>query len=343
MTISPWQATCLQFESKLAAPATSREAAWEIIRENIATGAAAVRAACAGPNPPRLVVMPEFVFTGPPRTTPVPDWIERACAPIPGPITEVFSALAQELGIYIAGNHFEVDPRWPDRYFNSSFLLDPKGEVILRYRRINTASWTSPQDILDDYLEAYGEEGLFPVADTELGRLAIFPCGEILVPEIARMFTLRGAEVLLHPNNEPAHPAPDGLSISDAAKLCRAAENTAYLISANVGGIAGFSDSETGGHSQIVDFTGRRIAYRADAAPGNCSATIDIAALQKARADSGMGNGLMRTRLEVYRSAYAGTVYPANGLKERAVKTMDDFTGLHDAARENMRRKGMLR
>ncbi len=342
MTIPPWRATCLQFESKLAAPAQGRDAAWEVIRGNIAVGVAAVRAACASAEPPRLVVMPEFVFTGPPRTTPVADWIERACAPIPGPITEVFADLAREYGIYIAGNHFEVDPRWPDRYFNSSFLLDPKGEVILRYRRINTASWTSPHDILDEYLAAYGDEGIFPVADTELGRLAIFPCGEVSVPEIARMFALRGAEVLLHPNNEPMQPGPDGIALSDAAKLCRAAENMCYLISANVAGTAGFSDTLQGGHSQIVDFRGQRVAFRQEAGAGSCSALIDIGALQAARADTGMGNGLMRTRLEMYRDAYAGTVYPANGLP-RAVQGMADFAPLHEAALGNMRRQGILR
>ena len=337
MTPAPWRATCIQIESRLAATATTREEAWGIIRSNLDAAVAAIHHACET-LPPKLVVLPEFAFQGPPRATPVSEWIAKACATIPGPITEVLAEVARARGIYIAGNHFEVDPRWPDRYFNSSFLLNPAGEVILRYRRINTASWTSPHDILDDYRAAYGEDGLFPVADTELGRLAIFPCGEISVPELSRVFMLRGAEVLLHPNNEPLS------EIADAHKLCRAAENKCYLIWCNVGGKAGFSDTQTGGHSQIVDFNGAKLAFEPSPEPSTaCSALIDIAALQAARADTAMGNGLLRQRLEMYRPYYGDAVlYPANQLT-RPIETAADLAPVHEAALSNLRRAGILR
>lgn len=338
MPIAPWRATCVQIESKIAANATSREEAWTIINDNLSAAVAAIETACASAMPPKLVVLPEFAFQGPSRSNPASVWIERACTTIPGAITDVLAALAVQHGIYIAGNQFEVDPRWPDRYFNSSFLLDPKGEVILRYRRINTASWTSPHDILDDYLEAYGEDGVFPVVDTELGRLAIFPCGEAAVPELSRVFMLRGAEVLLHPNNEPVTWK------SDAPKICRAAENMCYLISCNVGGVAGFSDTDLGGRSQIIDYRGERIAFQEGAEPSNaCTAVIDIEALRAARADTGMGNGLMRTRLEMYRRYYNDlTIYPANQLADSAVETMSDFAQVHVIALENMKKIGVL-
>lgn len=339
MKTAPWHATCIQVESRIACNAKSKDETWEIIEANIARAIGMIRDACVGPNPPKLVVIPEFAFQGPPRSVPVPEWIDRACTTMPGPITDRLAEVAKELGIFIAGNHFEVDPRWPDRYFNSSFCLDPKGEMILRYRRINTASWTSPHDILDAYRDAYGDAGIFPVADTELGRLAIFPCGEIAVPEISRMFMMRGAEVLLHPNNEPLSP------VADAAKVCRAAENMCYLISANVAGTAGFSDTLTGGHSQIIDYTGKILAMTETAEETTaCSATIDVAALQAARRDTGMGNGLMRSRWEMYRAAYqSADFYPANALADHPVKTMQDFTEVHRAALANLEAEGVLR
>jgi predicted amidohydrolase len=339
MSIEPWRATCVQITSRIASHAQSREEAWAIIEGNLANAVAEIEAACDGPNPPRLVVLPEFALQGPPRATPTSAWIERACATIPGPITDRLAEVARSRGIYVAGNHFEVDPRWPDRCFNSSFVLDPSGEVILRYRRINTASWTSPHDILDEYRAAYGEEALFPVADTELGRLAIFPCGEMAVPEIARMFMLSGAEVLLHPNNEPAR------DLSDAAKLCRAAENMCYVVSANVAGIAGFSDSEEGGRSQIIDFTGARVAYDPSADQGHaCSALIDVAALQAARRDPQMGNPLLRARFAMYRDRYAAAeLYPTNALPGLAFETLADLAALNRTALANMERAGLLR
>ncbi len=339
MPIQPWRATCIQIDSRVASNATTRDEAWAIINANIDNAIAKIEAACAGSTPPKLVVLPEFAFQGPPRATPVSQWIERACASIPGPITDRLAEVAKRRGIFIAGNHFEVDPRWPDRYFNSSFLLDPRGAVILRYRRINTASWTSPHDILAEYREAYGEDGIFPVADTELGRLAIFPCGEVGVPELSRVLMLRGAEVLLHPNNEPVTRR------ADAAKICRAAENMCYLISANVSGTIGFSDSERGGHSQIVDYNGNILRFEENSVESiETSAIIDIEALQAARRDTGMGNGLIRTRWEMYRDYYAkADIYPANQLAKKAFETYSELTPVQQQALANATRAGILR
>lgn len=341
MIVEPWRATCIQMTSAVASDAPDRNAAWAVIEANLAHAITLIEAACDGPTPPRLVVLPEFVFQGPPRATPVSQWIDKACATIPGPITDRLAEVAKRRGIYIAGNHFEVEPRWPDRYFNSSFLLDDQGQVILRYRRINTASWTSPHDILDAYRDAYGEEGLFPVAETPLGRLAIFPCGEVTVPELSRVFMLRGAEVLLHPHNGPV-TAP-----SEAAKTCRAAENMCYLVSANVAGGIGFSTDgrELGGHSRIIDYLGNDVAADNSAAESTAAtAIIDVEALRAARRDKGMGNMLLRSRFEMYRDYYAkADFYPANGLAAGAFETYPELTPLQDQAIANMARAGVIR
>lgn len=337
MVVAPWRAACVQMKSAVASDAPDKAAAWAIIDANVDHALQLVHDPCAGPDKPRLVVLPEFAFQGPPRATPVSQWIERACTTIPGPITGRLAEAARRHGIYIAGNHFEVDPLWPDRYFNASFLLDPDGEVILRYRRINTASWTSPHDILDQYREAYGEDGLFPVVDTELGRLAIFPCGEINVPELSRVFMMRGAEVLLHPDN-------GAVSLrTDAAKISRAAENMCYLVSSNVAGSIGFGGTD-GGSSAIIDHLGHRIAHEESAAETTITAMIDIEALRAARRDTGMGNMLLRSRWEMYRDYFAtAEFYPANGLDGRTYQTFADLKSLGDQAVDNLTRAGVIR
>jgi predicted amidohydrolase len=341
MAVTPWRATCIQMTSTVACDAPGRNSAWQIIDRNVARAIALIEEACKSEAPPKLVLLPEFVFQGPPRATPTSAWIERACATIPGPITDRLAEVAVRRGIYIAGNHFEVDPRWPDRCFNSSFVLDPAGNVILRYRRINTASWTSPHDILSQYRDAYGEDGIFPVAETELGRLAIFPCGEIVVPEIARMFMLRGAEVILHPSNEPV------TARAEAAKICRAAENMVYLVSTNVAGGIGFSVGgvEQGGHSQIIDFNGKVLAFEEDSEESIAvSAMIDIDALRAARREPGMGNPLLRARWEMYRNAYARAAgYPPDALADRSFETLADLKPVVERAAANLERAGILR
>jgi len=314
MSIQPWRATCVQMPSQLAARADTADAARSIIESNLAVAVAAIEAACDGPLPPDLVVLPEFGLQGPPHHHDVEAWMALACGTIPGPMTEPLQAIARQRGIFIAGNLFEVDPRWPGRFFNSCFLIDDSGEIILRFRRINTAMWPSPHDFMDAYFEAYGLEGTFPVVDTRLGRLALIACGEIAVPEVVRAFMLRGAEVLLHPTNEALSPG------QEAAKIARAAENMMYVVSANVAGSIGFSwDGNTpGGRSRIVDFRGETIAFVPDAAPATgVSAMIDVGALRKARLDLGLGNTLLRNRWDMYRTLFAeAKAYPANQFLE---------------------------
>ena len=257
MTIQPWRASCIQTTSELAVKAADHGGAWAIINKNIAHARALIDAAMQSAEPPQLVVLPEFALQGPPHGMRAPDWIEKACCPIPGAITEPFQDLARRRHIYIGAHQFESDPEWPGRYFNTSFLIDSTGVVILRYRRVNTAAFPSPHDFMDAYLARYSMCEIFPVVSTPIGRLAMIPCGEINVPEVARVLMMQGAEVILHPTNSPKRPA------QEAAKVVRAAENMVFVISANVAGGIGFSldGSVLGGRSHIIDYLGRTLSY----------------------------------------------------------------------------------
>jgi predicted amidohydrolase len=207
MAIGPWRATCIQTASKLAVKGADRSAAWSIIEANIRNALGLIRRAVETDAPAKLVVMPEFALQGPPHGMPVAKWIDLACCTIPGPITEPFQKFAQAHRIYIGGHQFDCDPEWPGRYFNTAFLIGPSGDVILRYRRINTAAFPSPHDFMDAYLARHSMAEVFPVANTELGRIAMIPCGEINVPEVARVYMMQGAEVILHPTNSPRRAA----------------------------------------------------------------------------------------------------------------------------------------
>jgi predicted amidohydrolase len=311
MTIEPWRATCIQTKSKLAVEATDQTGAWATIDENIAHVIGLIDAATRGPNPANLVVLPEFSLLGPPHGLPAAEWIDKACSAIPGPITEPLQKIARARRIYISGHQFESDPEWPGRYFNTSFLIGPAGAVILRYRRVNTAAFPSPHDFMDAYLARYSMAEILPVADTEFGRLALIPCGEINVPEVARVLMMQGAEVILHSTNSPRRPA------QEAAKVVRAAENMVYIVSANVAGSIGFSweGSVPGGRSHIIDYLGRILAYEDGAEETIAvSALIDIEALREARKqDTGTANPLLRARWEMCRPFFAAaSFYPPN-------------------------------
>jgi predicted amidohydrolase len=339
--MSPWRASCIQMKSEIAVGAADRDSAWKIIRRNLGHAVELIEYACANRlNAPRLVVLPEFAFQGPPHQLDPATWIELACCPIPGPITAPLQALAQRHGIYVAGNQFESSDYWPGRFFNCCFLIDPKGDVVLRFRRINTALWPSPHDMMDAYLKLHGLDGTFPVVKTELGNLAMVACGEIAVPEVTRVLMMRGAEIVLHPTNEE-------LSASqEAAKIARAAENMVYLVSANVAGGIGFSrdGSVKGGRSQIVDYYGERVAFE----PGPeetiaVSALIDIDALRGARHDTGLRNTLLRARFEMYRPFYSeAAFYPPNQFLDAPMTNAKALSGPVERALANLARSGVV-
>jgi predicted amidohydrolase len=341
MTIAPWRATCIQTPSRLACAAPDKAAAWAIIEDNLAQAIRLIEQAVGSDTPPQLVLLPEFAFQGPPHGMPVVDWIAQACCAIPGPITAPLQALARRHAVFIAGHQFESSAEWPGRYFNSCFLIDPSGDVILRYRRINTAAFPSPHDFMDAYQARYTPADTFPVVDTALGRLTMIPCGEINVPEVARVMMMQGAEVVLHPTNSPMRPA------QEAAKIVRAAENMMFVVSANVAGGIGFSrdGSILGGRSHIIDYTGATLAYEAEAAPcSNVSAMIDVAALRAARRrDSGTMNPLLRARWEMYRPFYAtAAFYPPNSFLDAPMTDIAATKALLAASLDNMAKAGVL-
>jgi predicted amidohydrolase len=327
--------------SRVVTGSASRAEATAIVQENVATALRMIDAALSDPatSDSRLLLLPEFAFQGPPLKENVPEWIDLAADTLPGAISAPLQEKAREAGVYIAGNQFEYDPEWPGRHFNCSFVIDPSGEIILRYRRIYTAQWPSPHDMMDAYLERYGIEGTFPVVDTELGRLAIFPCGEVSAPEAARMFMLRGAEILLHPDNGGVNAAGDALMVA------RAYENMLFFVSTNVAGPIGFAQNgkPLGGHSMIVDFDGNVLASEMSAEPTtSVSAVLDLEALRTARRDPTMRNRLLRSRFQIYRPIYEqAEFYPANAFAETPMGDWRETAPVVEAALANMVRHGV--
>lgn len=265
---------------------------------------------------PRLVVLPEYALTGSPSPGQFAIWRARAALAPGGPEYEALGRIAQDGALYLAGNAYEADPAFPDLYFQACFIIDPAGAVILRYRRIVSLYSPSPYDVLQRYLDLYGPEALFPVVDTAIGRLAAVASEEILYPEIARCHAMRGAEVLVHSTSEMGSPRP---TAKDIAKRARAAENLAYVVSANAAGVSHtpLPAQSTTGMAKIVDYEGRILA----AAPGGSEslaahAEIDLEALRARRRQTGLTNVLVRQPFQAYAASYRSVIFHAAGQLE---------------------------
>lgn len=266
----------------------------------------------------RLVVLPEYFLTGYPMGETIPSWADKACLEMNGPEYEALGRIAQASALYLSGNAYEVDPNFSGLYFQTSFVIDPRGNVILRYRRLNSMFGPTPHDVWDRYLDLYGLEGVFPVARTPIGNLAAIASEEILYPEVARCLAMRGAEVFLHSTSQANEQAR---AVKDIASIARAFENVAYVVSANSAGIAGTSIpmASADGGSKVVDYQGLVLAKTGQGESMAAYATIDVEALRRYRRRPGMENMLARQRFEAYAESYGRFhFYPANTVAGKA-------------------------
>ena len=252
----------------------------------------------------KLVVLPEYFATSYPLGDTIPGWAAKGSFAIDGPEYEQLGRIAQDNGVYLCANAYERDPHFPDLYFQASVILDDSGNQILRYRRLISLYAPSPHDVWDRYLDAYGIEGVFPVADTVIGRLAAIASEEILYPEVARCLAVRGAEVFVHPSSEVASP---DLTIKQIARRARALENLAYVVSANNASLHGIDvpiDSSNG-FSDIIDFQGKQMIVAGVGESSVANITLDMAALRAWRRRPGMPNMLARQALDLFAGVYA--------------------------------------
>ncbi len=263
----------------------------------------------------RLVVFPEFVHAAPIYAT-VEELADRLAVPIPNEQTDRYAAKAREHGVYIqTGTFLELDSRWPGVVFNTTCLIGPDG-LLARYRKVNPwLPWeahASPHDLL---AQGY-DDPLFPVVETEIGRLGAAICYDWLFPEAIRALALAGAEVLVRVSAymDPwgATPPMDWWTLFNRA---RAAENMAYVVACNQGAsLSNYPPFSWPGGSMIVDYDGRILA-QADPGAGAkiVVGPVDLAALRHER-QRRQGHALLdHIRSEAYRDLYARTIHwPGN-------------------------------
>lgn len=298
-----------------------------------------------GGTPVRLAVLPEYVLTSYPGRISIPDFAEKAALDIDGPEYEALGKVAQAQKLFLAGNAYERDPNFPGLYFQTSFVVAPSGEVVLRYRRLNSMFAPTPHDVWSKYLDIYGIDGVFPVARTEIGNLAAIASEEILYPEIARAHALRGAEVFVHSSSEIGSPLATPKQI---ARRARAFENIAYVVSANTGGIEATAMplASADGNSSIIDYKGNPLAESNSGETFTAFADIDLNALRAQRRKPGMTNFLARQRLELFAPIYGGEApHPADSLIEDGkvkVPDRDHFLRVQEQAIERLAKEGLI-
>lgn len=289
-----------------------------------------------------IYVFPEFSISGVFWTETYAEAIERYAISIPGEETDLLCEAAKKYGVYIGGNNYEKHDDWPGRVFNTCYFIGPEGKVLGTYWRNYTSFGCPPHDILDAFIEKYGEDKLFPVYDTPYGRIGMFPCQEASRPEICRMYMFKGCEIILHPHGGGRYDPPMDLGGPLALLVSRARENGLYVASAGSGGYLNSfrPSSESVGYSHIVGPGGFLLA-KSDG-PGECliSAPVDAEKVRQGRRRSGGPMAGMRS--ELFAKAYQQVYYPANQALEKPLVHRREHMQLRLKCRDDLQKRGLL-
>lgn len=112
--------------------------------------------------------------------------------PIPdGETCRRLAALAERHRIYVCSGLIEQDG---GQVFNSAVLIDPRGRVVLRHRKINELEIGHPYYALGDRLNVYS---------TEFGTFGLLICADAFAKDQAllRSLAYMGADVILSPSS----------------------------------------------------------------------------------------------------------------------------------------------
>jgi predicted amidohydrolase len=108
---------------------------------------------------------------------------------LPGPAEQDFQEMAREHGIwFVPGSLYE---KRDGAIYNTSPVINPKGEVIARYSKM------FPFTPFEEGVAPGEQFCVFDVPD--VGRFGLLNCYDIWFPETMRTITSMGAEVVLHP------------------------------------------------------------------------------------------------------------------------------------------------
>ncbi len=129
-------------------------------------------------------------------------------------------------------------------------MFNPQGEQVARYDKVHLFDVTVPNSD-----EKYQESDVFEpgesvtVVETDLGRIGLCVCFDLRFPELFRLMSDMGVDIILVPS---AFTKLTGQAHWATLIKARAIENLSFVVAANQGGFH-VNGRETYGHSMIVD------------------------------------------------------------------------------------------
>ncbi|WP_247730343.1 nitrilase-related carbon-nitrogen hydrolase [Halovivax limisalsi] len=349
MTQTSFRAAAVQPKMETA-DVTDPDSAEATIRSNLDRYMGYVDYMCNGGHGPKLIVFPESCLTNFPRNRTLEAY-RNVAVELPGFVTDIVGEKAREYDTHIVMATYEVDPDWPEQVFNTAFIVGPSGDLILKYRKLNDAQVglpisANPGDFYEEYVDFYDgdPEALYPVVDTEIGKLACMTCADVRYAEVTRCLALQGAEIICHPTGE-GREVQDYKESYNACKQVRAFENQVYLIASNTGQLLGGERPEFRfrGNSTIYGPQGETISQVEGAGESLVTGTVELEALREERAGRIGWNVPATSRYRTYTSIMEEKeVWPTDAFADEPIRSPADIREVQEEALENAYETGVF-
>jgi predicted amidohydrolase len=206
-----------------------------------------------------LLVLPELFNTG--YLFENKEELKRSAEFIPdGPTFRALADAASGKGMILV---FGMAERKGESCYNSSVLVTPAGDFWV-YRKLH----------LFDREKLWFTPGNRELEVTDLGeaKVGMMICFDWIFPEVARILTLKGADIICHPSNLV-------LGYCQKAMVTRCLENGVFAITANRTGTEekGAVKLRFTGESQVVDPKGKTLKAAGPSGEGVWTVDIDPA------------------------------------------------------------------
>lgn len=235
--------------------------------------------ALAAGNGARVVFLPELTLSRYPAFERGGEAPGRQAEPLAdGPTVAFAQAQAAEHGILVHASLYEQDPSGTEPGdglgLNTAVLVGPAG-VLARTRKMHIPVTAGYYE--DTYFRPgpAGSEAYLAHTVEELGgaRIGMPTCWDEWFPEVARLYSLAGAEILVYPTaigSEPDHPDFDTQPLWQQVIVGNGIANGTFMVAPNRWGDEGAITFY--GSSFVSDPYGRVLAQ----APRDASATLVV-------------------------------------------------------------------
>jgi N-carbamoylputrescine amidase len=177
-----------------------------------------------------LTLSPYFAITpdGPEKLGVAPEELPG------GPTFDFAARAAKQTGVHVHASLFERADADDGLGYNTAILVSPQGELVQRTRKLHIPVTAGYYE--DRYFRPGPPEHGFPVVEVGEARFGFPTCWDQWFGELARAYSIAGAEVIVYPTaigSEPDHPDFDTEPLWEQVIIGNGIQNGTFMVAVN--------------------------------------------------------------------------------------------------------------